>query len=199
MELARESRFIIPVLLFALVTACATAPPSEQGVVTSGPLKDGEGIVYGTVVTNFYNSNGEKLFPEDGWRGYVFYFGTSTNLVVKRMYPGLSENIYVSTKPPETFFVRRLAAGEYSMFRLSRGAGFVLTDIRFTVTPNKATYIGSLQIDFRGTRGLFGEERFGQKLAFKVIDDRDKVTKAFKERNPNLEHEVTTNLMKMVK
>lgn len=75
--------------------------------------------------------------------------------------------------------------------------GFIPTDIRFKVAPNKATYIGSLQIDFRATRGLFGDERVGEKVAFKVSDDLEKATKVYKERNPSLGYEITTNLMKV--
>ena len=195
------ARLAVLVMTFAFFAACAITPP-ELGVVDGGALKKKEGIVFGILVPTYHNSKGEELTAEAALEiGYTLYFGTAENIGVKRAFSGLGDSMDGNTKYTETFFAMKLAAGQYSIFKLTRPfpgtMGAIPTDVRFTVTPNKATYIGSLQIDFRATRGLFGEERVGEKVAFKVADDLEKAVKIYKERNPNLGYEITTNLMKI--
>jgi hypothetical protein len=192
----------IPMMVFALVAACAVPPPPEQGMVDTVPLKRREGIVFGILAPHYYNSKGEKLadkaIPDIS---YTLFFGTAESIAMKRAFSGLSESMDGNTKNPETLFAMKLPAGQYSIFKLYRPfagtTGTVLTDMRFTVAPNKATYIGSLQIEFRATRGLFGEERVAANVAFEVTDDAEKATNMYRERNPNLGYEITTNLMKI--
>lgn len=183
---------------------CAAVLPPDQGVVDSAPLDQDEGVVFGILAPNSYNSKGEKLAgkatPEIG---YSLFYGVAENIAVKRAFSGLNESIDGNTKYSETFFAMRLPAGEYSMFQLHRPfsgtTGIIITDVRFTVTPNKATYIGSLQIDFRSTRGLFGQDRVAEKVAFRVTEDVEKATKMYRERNPSLGYEIATDLMKIRK
>lgn len=189
-------RLAIPLVAIAFITACSTVPPSGQSVVSSGLSKEGEGIVFGIIVTNYFNSKGEKItgdaVPDVG---YTLRLGTATNLWAKEaLNVWLGESIVGSTKYPETFFAKKLSAGEYSMFKLLASRGETRPDIRFTVTPNKATYIGTLQMDFQGTQDLLGERIAGVK--FKVVDDPNNAIRTYKERNPNLDYEITTNLMK---
>jgi hypothetical protein len=69
-----------------------------------------------------------------------------------------------------------------------------MTAVHFVVAPNKATYIGSIQVEFHGVKGLFGEERSAQRIAINVINEFEKATQQFKQRNPNIGLDITSNL-----
>lgn len=186
---------------FALLTACAVMPAPEQGVVDAGTLSEDEGIVFGVLTPRYYDSGGRQLsgkaVPEID---YELYFGVAENLGVKRAFSGFADSIPGNTREPQTFFAMKLPAGEYSLFKLHRPfsgtIGVIPTDVRFTVAPNTTTYIGSLQIDFRATRGLFGEKRVGEKVALNVVDDATNATRVYKERNPDAAQAIATSLMK---
>lgn len=193
---------ILAVAILVLLTACATSPSPEKGIVdtTTEPLSEDEGIVFGVLVPQSFDSKGRQLegkaVPEIAYE--VFYGGTE-NITIQRAFTGLNDSIPGNTRQPQTFFAMKLSAGEYSMFKLYRPfqgqSGFIPTDVRFKVEPNKATYIGSLQIQFRATRGLFGEERNAEKVTLKVADDTANATRVFKERNPDARQEIVTTLM----
>lgn len=202
-------------LLALLLAACASNPRPEGGVVDAETMEEDEGIVFGTIEGNYYNSKGTRLtgkaVPEIK---YDLFYGEAENLGVKRTFSGFNESIAGNTTEPPTFFALRLPPGEYAFFKLHRAGGGpgeknpslearssvnVPSDVRFTVAPKQATYVGSLQIEFRGTRGALGQERIGEKVAFKVADDTEKTVKTYKERNPSVSLPVATNLMQVKK
>lgn len=186
----------------ALLTACATSLTPERGVVNAEELNpEEEGIVFGMLMPQAFDSKGKQLSGSAApLIEYDFYYGGTENVAVQRVFAGLNDSIPGNTHQPETFFAMKLPAGEYSLFKLYRPfqgtSGFVPTDMRFKVEPNKATYIGSLQIQFRATRGILGTERHGEKIALQVVDDAPRATRIFKERNPQVTQEVITRLMK---
>lgn len=196
-----STAFILAAAMFALLAACAVMPAPEQGVVDAGTLNEDEGIVFGVLAPLYYDSRGKQLsgkaVPEID---YELYFGIAENLGAKRAFSGFANSIPGNTREPQTFFAMKLRAGEYSLFKLHRPfsgtMGVIPTDVRFTVAPNTTTYIGSLQIEFRATRGWFGEERSGEKMALKVVDDAANATRVYKARNPKAAQAIVTSLMK---
>jgi hypothetical protein len=186
----------------ALVAACASDPAPERGIVEAKTLNDREGIVFGMLVPQVYDSRGKQLIgsavPE---LPYEVYYGTADSLGVKRAFSGFTPSIAGNTQQPQTFFAMKLPAGEYSLFKLyrpfGRSTGAVATDVRFTVAPQKATYVGSLQIDFQAMRGILGAEIPGEKIALKVVDDTAQATKIYKERNPGAGQAIVTSLMQV--
>lgn len=188
--------------ILALVTGCATLSAPERGIVDTEALHDGEGIVFGVLEPQYYNSHGTRLtggsVPEIP---YELYYGTAENISIKRAFSGFTESIAGNTQEPQTFFAMKLPAGEYSMFKLYRplgkSTGAVPTDVRFTVTPDQATYVGSLQIDFRAAPGIFGTDIAAQKVALKVVDDAAQATQLYKERNPRARQAIVTSLMQV--
>jgi hypothetical protein len=202
---ALQIRHVAAAMLAAtlvLVTACATVPAPERGIVDTGTLNDDEGIVFGMLVPQYYNAGGKHLtggaVPE---LPYELYFGTAESLNIKRVFSGFTESIAGNAQEPRTFFAMKLPAGEYSIFKLhrplGRSTGVVTTDVRFTVSPDKATYVGSLQIDFRAAPGMLGAEIVGKKVALKVVDDTPEATQVYKQRNPAAKQPIVTSLMKV--
>ncbi len=186
----------------ALLAACSSVPNPERGIVDTESLNEDDGIVFGTLVPQFYNSKGKPVGANDVPAiEYELYYGTAESIGLKRAFTGFTESISANTRQPQTFFAMKLPAGEYSLFKLYRPfpgtTGYVPTDVRFTVEPKKATYIGSLQVEFRATRGLLGEERVGEKIALKVVDDAATATRVYKERNPDAALDIVANLMKV--
>ncbi len=90
---------------------------------------------------------------------------------------GKSRVIKTSTDEEGTLFVLELPVGEYKVFSIDRtrfgGSAYVFTDIRFTVAPRKATYIGTLELQ---TQGVWLEG-----LLWPVHDKTDAVGTLFKE------------------
>ena len=70
-------------------------------------------------------------------------------------------------------------------------------DARFTVVPNKATYVGSFRIDFQPPPAQEGIvfRRIAFRVAVRVTNEFDKALQQYKERNPRAPYEVTTSLM----
>lgn len=192
---------VLAAAILVFMSACATSPAPEVGVVDAEPLNEDEGIVFGVLEAQYFDSKGKQLSDKAAPEvSYEIFYGGTENITIQRAFTGFNDSISGSTRKPQTFFAMRLAAGEYSMFKLYRPfqgtTGYVPTDVRFTVEPNKATYIGSLQIQFRATRGILGEERVAEKITLKVVDDAASATQVFKQRNPNATHQITTVLMK---
>lgn len=193
---------VLATALIGLLAACATAPPPERGVVEADAMHEDEGIVFGMVLPRSYDSRGKEL---TGDRApdlpYELYIGTPESVTLKRVFSGFTQRISGNAQQPQTFFAIKLPAGEYTLFKLNRPlgrtTGDVPIDVRFTVTPSKAAYIGSLQIDFRATRGLFGSETAGEKVVLKVVDEPAQAIPIYKERNPDAKPAIVTNLMKM--
>lgn len=203
-----STALVLSALIF-LLAACAGSVQPERGIVDAETLDEDIGIVFGTIEPNYYDAKGAevagKRLPE---MKYELFFGDAENLGVKRTFSGFNQSISIATKDPETFFVLQLPQGEYSMFKLEKylapdkpvreGAGDAFpSDVRFTVAPKQATYIGSLQVNFRATRSALGQQRLGDKVAFSVADKSDAATKTFQERNPDLKIALTKNLMQV--
>lgn len=192
---------ILAVATMALLAACATATP-ESGVVDTETLNnEEEGIVFGVLLPQCFDSKGKQVACTAAPQiDYEFFYGETENITIQRAFTGFNDSITGNTRKPQTFFAMKLPVGEYSLFKLYRPfqgtTGFVPTDVRFKVEPNKATYIGSLEIQFRATRGIFGDERHGEKIALKVIDDAATATRLFKEHNPQVTQLIVTDLMK---
>jgi len=193
--------------LIALLGACATPPPpledemapaSSKGAPTS--LGAREGVVFGFLAPVYTNFKGEQV-PGSSVKeiSYELSYGTAENFGMKRAFSGFTNSIDGSTRQPATFFMLKLPVGEYSFFKLARPfpgtIGSIASDIRFGVAPGKATYIGTLQINFRAGRSIFGEDRPGELVSFKVLDDAEKATMTYKERNPNANFPLETKLM----
>ena len=202
MPLATRTRLSAPfAAALVLFTACAGVPAPERGIVDGESLNEDEGIVFGILEPKVYDSQSNQLrgsaVPEIE---YELYFGIAENLGVKRTFSGFHNSITGSTRRAQTFFAMKLPAGEYSFFKLHRPfpgtIGAVPADVRFSVAPNTATYIGSLQIEFRATRGMLGYERVGENVTFKVVDDAANATRTYKERNPGAAPAVVIGLMK---
>jgi len=199
---ATRAGFIILPAMLLLLAACAFAPAPETGTVEAETLDEDEGVVFGTVEPEYYDSKGKRLtgnaIPAID---YEIFYGTVQNIGVKRTFSGFADSISGTTRQPQTFFAMRLAAGDYTFFKLTRPfpgtSGTILSDVRFTVTSQKATYIGALQVEFRANRGVFGQERVGEKVVFKVSENMDDAAKLFKGRNPDAGFPVDTNLMKV--
>jgi len=192
-------------LVLLLVAGCAST--HEEGIVADAPLKEDEGIVFGILNTSSYDSKGNKRSMDASPAiTYSITFGTSSSGLGQAFDSnpysdmfGPNRVLKGATTYPEALFARRLPAGEYYVYELYRSVGNVsgrsYPNARFTVTPNKATYIGSLQLEFLSTTGLLGEERSGVQVALKVTNEFEKAQKQYKERNPRLPYEMTTKLM----
>src|SRR2546425_963141 len=191
-------------LVFACIVcaSCATTP-RDEAVLGDTVLKENEGIIVFSIITNSYNSDDEKLAGEAvPNRNYVLNYSPATNLTVRQIVPifgtfgSSSGSMGGNMREPEKFVVRRLPAGEYSIFKFHISLGSISgssnIDLRFTITPNKVTYLGKVQIDWYAKRVVFGRP-----LSIKVSDDLNNATKIFKERNPGLGYEITTNLIRI--
>ena len=199
---SKISQSTIFALMLLLIAGCAAVKPPEQGIVADAPQKQDEGIAFGILNASSYDSKGDKHSMEAGPDiSYSISYGTSSNSLVQRFTLPIGADLILQghTKFPEVFFAKRLPAGDYYVYELYRStpgaSGRGHLDARFTVTPNKATYIGSLQVEFHGARGLLGDERSAQRVAMKVTNELDKATNLYKERNPRLPYEITVNLM----
>jgi len=162
-------RSTILLLMVLLASGCVT---TEQGVVSDAQLSQGEGIVFGILNTNSHYSIGFKY-------GIYFSNDTDPNSVFIR-----GDTLRGDTNVPNLFFARRLPAGEYHASVLTTSnlnANLSDLDPRFTVTPNNATYIGSLQIEFVGTstQGLFGK-RPAWGVTIRVRNEFDKALQQYK-------------------
>jgi len=208
MSIASEGKILrctLFALMLLLVVGCAAVKPPEQGIVADTPQKQDEGIVFGILNASSYDSKGDKHSTETGPNiSYGITFGPSSSVLAQRFTPyaaaiGAGRVLEGQTKFPEVFFAKRLPAGTYYIYQVYRstpaGTGNVSLDAHFTVTPNKATYIGSIQVEFHGARGLLGDERSAQRASIRVTNELDKATNLYKERNPRLPYEITTNLM----
>lgn len=191
--------------VFALIflMSCATVePPPQQGNISGLPLKQNEGVIFGVLNAASYDSRG-KLLPKDSGQGahFLMLFGPSSDSFLTRKLSAMRSSfghasgreLEGHTQFPEVFFAKALPAGEYSIFTLRARSGEAITNVTFVVSPNRATYIGSLQVEFHGARGLFGEERSAQRVAIKVLNEFEKATQLFKQHNPSLEIEVISN------
>ena len=199
---AKISWSLVFSLMLLLLAGCAAVKPPEQGIVADAPQKQDEGIVFGILHASSYDSKGDKHSMEAGpGISYSIRYGTSSNFLAQRfsLPIGADQVLEGHTKFPEVFFAKRLPAGDYYVYELVRstpsGSGRGHPDARFTVTPNKATYIGSLQVEFFGGRGLLGDERSAQRVEIRVRNELDKAIQQYKERNPRLPYEITTKLM----
>jgi hypothetical protein len=186
-------RSTIFALMLLLVAGCAAVKSPDQGIVPDAPLKEAEGIVFGILATSSYDSKGDKLAGVD--IDYDIRFGSSSSRLTQQFeLPNIERMFRGNTSTPR-LFARRLPAGDYYIFELTRGRGKAFLDGRFTVAPNRATYIGSLEVEFRGAKGLFGEEMSASRIAVKVTNDLENALRQYKEKNPRLAYEITTNLM----
>jgi len=194
--------FSISLAIACIVCAsCATAPRDEAALGDT-VLRENEGIIIFSIVTNSYNSFDEKLAGDAvPNRDYVLDYSPATGLAVRQIVPifgtfgSSSGSIGGNMREPEKFVVKRLLAGEYSIFKFHMSLGSIAgssnTDLRFTVTPNKVTYLGKVQIDWYAK-----QVAFGRPLSIVVSDDLNNAVKIFKERNPGLGYEITTNLIR---
>ncbi len=198
---AKILRSTISALILLLVAGCASV--NETGIIADAPQKEDEGIVFGILNASSYDSKGSKHSMETGPAiEYGIRFGTSSgglgrafdSTIYSDMF-GPKRVLAGSTAYPEALFARRLPAGDYYLYTLTRGTGSAPLNARFTVTPNKATYIGSLQVEFLSMTGLFGEQRPAVQVVLKVTNELDKAQQLYKERNPRLPYEIITNLM----
>lgn len=200
--LVRLTAPMLAAAVLGLLAACAMAPSPERGVVEAETLTENEGIVFGMIVPLSYDARGK---PMTGSRApdlpYALYIGTPESVTLKRVFSSFTQTISGNTQQPQTFFAMKLPVGEYTLFKLNRPlgrtTGDVPIDVRFTVTPNQASYIGSLQLEFRATRGLFGAEALGDKVTLNVVDDSAQAIKTYKERNPEAAQAIVTSLMKV--
>lgn len=179
----KTSRPTLFLLLVSLAAGCATVYPPEQGIVSDAPL-DQEGIVFGTLT-----SGDPKDQVAPGFR-YSINFGPrpdAANPVLR------SWLIHGHTMSP-VFFAIRLPAGDYYVSGLHAGNANANLKARFTVASNKATYIGSLRVAFfAGEPGLLGGST--TRVGIRATNDLDEALQQYRQRNPRLPYEITTNLM----
>jgi hypothetical protein len=192
--------------LVALVSCASVSAPPEQGIISNPSMKQDEGVVFGILNARSFDSQGKPLSQDsEPIVHFIMRFGPSSEGFVTKKLRGSFGGLFKSggelqgnTKFPEVFFANALPAGEYSIFAVVRHAGRLsgefMTDVRFNVVPNKATYIGSVQLEFHSARGLFGEEVAAAQLATRVLNEFDKATQQFKGRNPNIGLDITSNL-----
>jgi hypothetical protein len=164
----------------SLTTGCATVYPPEQGIVSDAPLDHDEGIVFGT------------LSSEAGvGTRYDINFGPVDTFDSER-----KSWLLQGDTQSEVFFAMRLPMGNYRVSGIHVGNGRAYVTARFTVASNKATYIGSLQVGFfSGAPGIFGGPT--TRVGVRVTNQIEKAQQQYKQRNPRLPYEITTNLMKM--
>jgi len=187
-------RITIFALMLLLVASCATTKSPDQDILPDTPLKEDEGIVFGILTTSSYDSEGDKLADVDS--DYYISFGTSSSRLAQHFEMPNIERIFRGNTITSKLFASRLPAGDYYIFELTRGGySQAFLDGRFKVAPNRATYIGTLEVEFHGTKGLFGEERSASRLAVRVTNELEDALRQYKERNPHLAYEITTNLM----
>jgi hypothetical protein len=176
-----------------------------QGKVDDQPLKENEGIVFGSLVIQSFNKDGQLLSPEEApktsspelfvtesknidWNKFSTYF-------LKAIYK--KAEIYGAVELPYMIFAKRLPAGEYTIYYLKALDRYLYLDIRFTVIPGKVTYIGSLGLNLYNNRRLGTD--YLDKVQTKIVNQENKDKKAFLSQNPTLDYEITTQLMKRYK
>jgi len=180
-------RSILFLLLVLLAAGCATRNPNppEQGIVSDAPLDQDEGIVFGTL------SSGDSKDNTGPGTRYFINYGPKPDA----FNPELKNWVLQGHTLYPVFFAQRLPAGEYHVSGLTVGNGNAYVRARFTVASNKATYIGSLQVGFfRGEQGIFLGSN--TRVGMRVTSEFDKALQQYKQRNPRLPYEITTNLMK---
>lgn len=192
----------------ALVSGCAATPPIDLRIASDSGMQANEGIIYGVVNFAYLDSSGRVV---DLAKAPKINYGITTVLGPPTIggatfapftsSPG--RNIWGSSGQPRQLFVKRLSAGENSMnridFNFSQGQGAAPLFVRFNVVPGKATYIGSLQLTFRGSKDLFGVERVGGGFRVAVVDEYDEVTRMYREHNPGNTSEIQKQLMRLEK
>ncbi len=203
-------------VIFMFLTGCATIRQYDQnirknyleslqsqGKMEDQPLQENEGVVFGSLVIQSFNQNGQLLSPEEApkasspelfiaetkkidWDKFSTYFFKAIHKKAV---------IYGAVELPYMIFATRLPAGEYTIYYLqTTSKRYVYQDIRFTVTPGKITYIGSLEIDLYNHRGV--GTNYLDKVQTKIVDQENKDKKSFQSQNPKLDYEIRTKLMK---
>ena len=202
----RAANILVSIAVGLIVASCATSPAGRA--IDASALNDNEGIIFFSVVTRTYASNGDLLTGKATPQiSYTLSYSQATSLGAKQVAPifgmvGKSGgSVGGSTQEPEILIARRLPTGEYSMFKLLMSVGAISatsnTNIRFSVLPNKATYLGTLHIDFYAKKGLFGEERPGQVAAFRIASEAENVAQLFRKQYPGVQSAIATKLMRI--
>lgn len=125
----------LSLLAILLVSGCATTMQMQPEELKK--LQPNEGIVIGSV----HIKGGKDLLGRTKW-----------NLAVKRTdNSGPEYSIAAHREGDEEYFVTRMAAGDYRIYRLYQ-EGFskftASTNIQFKVEPEKTKYLGRLVIEF---------------------------------------------------
>jgi len=196
----------------ALVSGCVTTAAGQRipsrGVASDSNLEANEGIVYGAVLNSYLDySSGNAVdlakAPEIAYRltteiGPPTLLGATFSPFSTVLSP--ERGILGDNRQRRVLFAKRFTAGENSMNRIDfsyqQGQAAAPLFVRFNVAPGKATYIGSLQLSFRGGKGLFGEHRVRDFLVA-VVDEYAEVTRMYRESNPKNTSETRSELMRV--
>ena len=193
----RSIQCLILAVLCIMSASCATLPVGDKA------SKDDEGIVVFSIMPRSYTAIDENQVREVRpiFDYTMWYSSTDIYFFAKHVAPifgavgQFGGTIRGSTRYAETFFIRHLPAGEYSIYRVETPTGSVDTDLRFTVTANRITYIGSLQMAFLSKPGLVSLQ--DPEIYIRVNDDMNDAIMLGNNANSDLGHEVTKNLIKI--
>jgi hypothetical protein len=190
----------------AITIGCAAVPsqPIDHRVASDSGMQANEGIIYGVVSFRYLDSSGREVDLAKAPRidyGITTVLGPpTTGGATFAMVSSAGRVIGGSSDQPRLLFVKRFPAGENSMnridFHYSQGQGAAPLFVLFNVVPGKATYIGSLQLSFRGSKDVFGAERV-RDFRIAVVDEHDEVTRMYKEHNPSNTSEIQKELMRL--
>ena len=181
-------------------------------------MEENQGIIFGSWVNRYHNSDGKLLAPEEipsheilasiTNAGEVNWKGTLCETLFATMEWGLrfrpKAQITSYLRMPHKIFAKRLPAGSYSIFYIETKKRWWKADIRFPVSPGQITYIGSLQCNLYDTKEM---QKFrvgrgtkkGDKCRAMITDNLDKdqelFEKTFKIFNSDLDWKINTRLM----
>jgi hypothetical protein len=181
-------------------------------------LEENQGIIFGSWVNRYYNSEGKLLAPEEipsheilasiTNAGKVNWKGTLRETLFATLEWGLrfhpKAQITSFLRMPHKLFAKRLPAGAYSIFYIETKKKWWKADIRFPVSPGRITYIGSLQCNlydtretqkFRLGRGIKKGDKCQAVITDNLDKDRELFEKTFKIFNSDLDWNTDTRLM----
>ena len=183
-----SKRLLLLLVGSILISIAQAATAQDRDMVAKSSTGTNDGIIYGVLVNRYFDhSTGDAIDRAKAQKIlYSIYSAEGEPTLMNRVVSG--ERIVVGDNAqPRMLFVKRQPAGTFYLSKISFASGAQtftgFPNLQYEVAAGKATYIGSLQIDFFGARGLFGDV-LSRRVRVSVIDEFDEVTKTYKESNP---------------
>ncbi len=182
-------------------------------------MEKNQGIIFGSWVNHYHNSEGKLLPPEKApahsvlasianaeevdWKGTFSETFFATMGWGSRSHPKAQITGYL--RMPHKVFALRLPAGAYSIYCIETKHRWWKADIRFPLIPGQITYIGALHLNLydikkRNKYRVGKRIKKGNKCQVAIADNFNKDKELFKKTfgifNSGLNWKTTKSLMK---